>query len=446
MTVRSVVILSAATPYPRDSGKSVVLAGILDHLRRSLPESQIHYLHVGRPLSDLAGFGEVVVHELGRRRRGELVTNLAVGVPFRGLSLQEAFTASRSVRDRLRTVLATLDADLEIVDTIRMSQLTEGLAHRGRRVLYLDDLFSERYRRMLAVLDDDDAAAHFDPLGQFTAHVPAALRGLTRRKLFRRGLLFLEQALVARREVRAVRQVELSLLLNETEVRTLQERSGAAVAAVPPLVTSPSGPSTQWSGRPEFCFVGMLSIAHNDDGLAWFLRDGMPELLRAQPSAVLHVVGRGASPQVVELAATYGDSVRLHGYVEDLDALVGSCCAMVNVLRFGSGVKIKALDALARGLPVVTTEVGAEGIGAASPGLVVVGSAAAAGRALAHLSSPDARAAASRDAIRLFRERYAPEVVHAAYDAAFGTTSVATTRRAIEPAASGGHESPGTAP
>jgi glycosyltransferase involved in cell wall biosynthesis len=422
VNIRSVVILSAATPYPRDSGKSVVLAGFLEHFRRSMPETRIHYLHVGRPLPEVAAFGDIVVHELGRRRRRELVANLVIGVPLKGLSLQEAFTASRSVQARLRAVLATLDADLEVVDTIRMSQLTEDLPHRGRRVLYLDDLFSERYRRMLAVLDDDDAGSHFDPLGQFTVHVPGPLRGLTRRRRFRRGLLFLEQWLVARREVRAAQRVELSLLLNRQEVVPLQQRSGAAVMAVPPLIAPPDSRATRWSGRPEFCFVGMLSIAHNDDGLSWFLRDGMPELLRRHPDAVLHVIGRGASQPVVELAQGYGESVRLHGYVEDLDALVGACCAMVNVLRFGSGVKIKVLDALARGLPVVTTDVGAEGIGESSPGLLITGSAAEAARELARLTDPAHRAEAARDAARLYAERYAPEVAHAAYDAAFGTT------------------------
>jgi len=422
MTIRSVVLLSAASPYPRDSGKSVVLAGFLAHFRRSMPETRIHYLHVGRPLADLTEFGDIVVHELGRRRRGELIANLVLGVPLRRLSLQEAFTASRSVQARLHAVLATLDADLEIVDTIRMSQLTEDIPHRGRRVLYLDDLFSERYRRMLAVLDDDDAGSHFDPLGQFTVHVPGPLRGLTQRRHFRRALLYLEQWLVARREVRAVQRVELSLLLNRAEVATLEERSGAAVMAIPPLVAAPGRSDTQWSGRPDFCFVGMLSIAHNDDGLSWFLREGMPELLRLHPDAVLHVIGRGASPQVVELAEAHGEHVRLHGYVEDLDALVGSCCAMVNVLRFGSGVKIKVLDALARGLPVVTTEVGAEGIGESSPGLVIASSAAEAGRELARLTRPEARAAAAGDAARIYAEHYAPQVAHAAYDAAFGTT------------------------
>lgn len=441
MTVRSVVILSAATPYPRDSGKSVVLAGFLEHFRRGVPETQIHYLHVGQPLEDLADFGDIVVHELGRRRPHELVANLVLGLPFKGLSLQEVFTASRSVQARLRTVLATLDADVEVVDTIRMSQLTEGIPHRGRRVLYLDDLFSERYRRMLAVLDDDDAGSHFDPLGQFTVHVPGWLRGLTQRPRARRGLLLVERSLVARREVRAARRAELSLLLNRGEVTTLRERSGAAVMVIPPLIAPPARREAPWSGRPEFCFVGMLSIAHNDDGLSWFLRDGMPELVRRHPDAVLHVIGRGASAQVVELAQAHGDSVRLHGFVEDLDALVGSCCAMVNVLRFGSGVKIKVLDALARGLPVVTTEVGAEGIGESSPGLVIAGSAAEAGLELARLTDPAARAVAARDAARLYEERYAPGVVHAEYDSAFGT-AVATAAHPTRSPTGASHRAP----
>jgi len=185
----------------------------------------------------------------------------------------------------------------------------------------------------------------------------------------------------------------------------------------------------------------LLSIAHNDDGLSWFLRDGMPELLRLHPDAVLHVIGRGASPEVVELAGAFGESVRLHGYVEDLDALVGSCCAMVNVLRFGSGVKIKVLDALARGLPVVTTEVGAEGIGESSLGLVITGSPDEAGRELARLADPEARAVAARDAARIYRERYAPDVVHAAYDVAFGTAVVVTVQPVSGPARPATHRS-----
>lgn len=421
MTVQRVVIVSAVSPYPQDSGKSVVIAGFLEHFRSRMPAAEIHYVHVGRPLASQAGFDGVTVHEAGRRARLELVRSLLWGVPVQGLSLQEAFTASGQVAHRLGTLLTELDADLEVIDTIRMAQLVEHHRPRGRRVLYLDDLFSERYRRMLGVLDDD-RGSHFDPLGQFTVHVPSVLRGLTRHQSVRRWLLLLERRLVQRRELRAARQAELSLLLNAEEAQLLRERSGAAVQAVPPLVSVPSTTRAPWSGRPEFCFVGLLSIAHNDDGLTWFLREGMPELLRERPDAVLHVIGRGASPQVVELARQFGDSVRLHGFVDDLDALVAPSCAMVNVLRFGSGVKIKVLEAMARGLPVVTTAVGAEGIAESCDGLVVTSSARQAGRELARLADPEQREVASRDAARLYAERYAPEVVQAAYDAAFGTT------------------------
>jgi glycosyltransferase involved in cell wall biosynthesis len=56
------------------------------------------------------------------------------------------------------------------------------------------------------------------------------------------------------------------------------------------------------------------------------------------------------------------------GYVDDLGALFRSCLALVAPLTEGGGIKIKILEAMARGLPVITTPIGAEGIVAAADG------------------------------------------------------------------------------
>jgi glycosyltransferase involved in cell wall biosynthesis len=52
----------------------------------------------------------------------------------------------------------------------------------------------------------------------------------------------------------------------------------------------------------------------------------------------------------------------VEGFVEDLDAVFRESCAMVMPLLLGSGVKIKTLEALSRGLPVISTDFGVEGI------------------------------------------------------------------------------------
>lgn len=421
--VRSVAVVSAVAPYPSDSGKSMVIAGFLRHLRSRVPADQIHYLHVGSPLRSHDGFEGVQVHEMGRPSRLDQVRSLVRRVALSRASLQEAFLASPRVRSHVQQTLTDVDADLEIVDTVRMAQHVQRQRGRGRRVLYLDDLFSVRYSRMLEVLHDEDVDADFDPLGQFSSNVPQALHGLTQLPLTRRLLLRFERRRVRLSELRAAREHEVSVLLNEQEATDLSRETGARVVSVPPsiprLAEVADNPDL-WQGDPSFVFVGLLSLAHNHDGLVWFLQEGMPELLARRPDAVLHVVGRDASESLLHEAARYGSSVVVHGYVADLDDLLARSCALVNPLRFGSGIKIKTLDALARGLPVVCTPVAAEGIVPGSvPGVRVVADAREAAAALVELVDPEHRAAEAEGARRLYAERFSDPVVGEIYDEVF---------------------------
>jgi glycosyltransferase involved in cell wall biosynthesis len=404
----------------------MVIAGILRHLTSRLPVGAVHYLHVGKPLVDTKGFGDIVVHELGRPTRLDRVRGVLGAMRPRGPSLQEAFLWSRNLSEAIQKALADIDADLEVIDTIRLNQHVAGQTPHGLRVLYLDDLFSVRYDRMLQLAPAEAKESGFDPLGQFAENIPKPLRPLTRMSWSRRALLSTEARRVERRENQAAQSAALSLLLNEDETAALRARTGARVMAIPPSLPEIARPIHRWHGRPEFVFVGLLSLAHNHDGLCWFLRDGMEILLRERPDAVLHVIGRGAAPSLVERARRFADQVQFHGFVEDIDTAIGESCGLVNTLRFGSGIKIKTLDALARGLPVVATPFGAEGISNTSrPGLTIVNSAAEAGLALARLADRETRASEGAAAARLFAEHFSPAVVADAYDRAFGTIPTA---------------------
>lgn len=428
-TTRRAVIVSAVNPYPADNGKSTVLAGFLRHLRTRMGPENVHYVHIGRTIEDLAPFKGVRVHEAGRPTRLEKLAAMATEAGVHSRSLQETFMASKSVSERVQRLLAQIDADVEIVDTIRLLQHVGAQPVRGRRVLYLDDLFSVRYRRMLDTIEAGGAQSSFDPLGQFASNVPAPLRGLTRKPLSRNALLSLESRRVRRAEDAAAERSSMSLLLNDEEAAGLRERSGADVRVIPPWVRQRPAGQYVWDGRPEYVFIGLLTIPHNHDGLIWFLHEGMPELLKAQPDARLHIVGRDAPDSLLRSAAAFDDHVVVHGYVDDLDKAMMTRAAMVNPLRFGSGVKIKTLDALARGVPTVATRFGAEGIATHSePGLVIVEDAAQAGQALAWLADPAVRERHADGARRLYRERFADDVVMQAYDAVFGTSALADGR------------------
>ncbi|BDQ04518.1 MAG: glycosyl transferase [Candidatus Dojkabacteria bacterium] len=108
-------------------------------------------------------------------------------------------------------------------------------------------------------------------------------------------------------------------------------------------------------------FVGTLSWEPNVDGLMWFIKNAWDKLKNKRKNLKFYVVGRNPPERLIEVVAQHKDIV-LTGYVEDLEEYYRKCRVFVSPLRFGSGIKIKNINALYRGIPVVTTSVGVEGI------------------------------------------------------------------------------------
>lgn len=420
--IRSVALVSAVDPYPVDAGKKVVLAGFVAYFADRLGADRVHYVLVGPP-DRPAGPFPVALHRVDRPDRWAQLAAVATRIPTGRSSLQEALLRGSRTAAALRATLAAVAPDLVVFDTVRMGQYVSALPAPAaqRRICYLDDLFSDRYR---AVLDAQERFGDVtvDPLGNFAENVPGPLRPLATWRPTQRALLAVESRLVSRSERRAAHRFDRCLVVSPNEARILARRApGADVAAVPPMVSPPDRVQRRFAGRPEFVMLGLLSLAHNDDGLRWFLREVLPIVLRERPDAVLTVVGRHPGAAVVALARRLGDAVRLAGYVPVLDELLASTCAVVNPLRFGSGIKLKVVEALARGVPVVSTTVGADGIDAgAGSGLVLGDGPGEFAAALLALTAPQVNAEASAAAAAHFATIYARPAVFSAYDRAFG--------------------------
>lgn len=112
---------------------------------------------------------------------------------------------------------------------------------------------------------------------------------------------------------------------------------------------------------PHVFYAGTLSWEPNRDGIHWFLNDCWPEVRSTIPDATFHVCGRGADKDLVSLMQ-HSPGVEYHGFVENFESYMSTSRCAVVPLRMGSGMKIKSFDALYRGLPLVTTSTGAEGI------------------------------------------------------------------------------------
>lgn len=160
------------------------------------------------------------------------------------------------------------------------------------------------------------------------------------------------------------REEELALLARAGAIIAIQQEEAAFVAQALPSARVVLAPGTRTVAAPQppgdpdrLLFVGSRT-APNSDGLAWFLEAVWPQLRAASPGTRLDVVGTVCA----DLAGGVPEGVRLHGLVPDLTPFYRRAGIVVAPLRFGSGLKIKLVEALAEGKPVVATPVTLQGV------------------------------------------------------------------------------------
>ncbi|HET6789094.1 MAG TPA: glycosyltransferase, partial [Aquabacterium sp.] len=146
-------------------------------------------------------------------------------------------------------------------------------------------------------------------------------------------------------------------------------------------------------------FVGNFEYAPNVDAVQWLLGEIMPRLWRLLPQARLIVCGHALPASWRE---RWGDArVDWRGYVDHLPTVQAQASVFVAPLRFGGGSKLKVLEAMAAGLPLVSTREGLSGL-QAQHGVhaLVAETAEAQAQALADVLMDPARAAALGEAAR----------------------------------------------
>jgi glycosyltransferase involved in cell wall biosynthesis len=425
--MKRVLIVSTKYPFPTDDGKKTVLAGFLAYLLDRCGRDHVTYVVVGRKGGQPAA--EPACRTMWVAPPGRLTQIWNVFLSLCGLSqksLQEALTYAPRIERMLAGLVSEAKPDVLLLDTLRMGQYFWGsYLPNCLRVLFMDDLFYLRFRRMLRTSATNDGV-RFDPAGTFAPSLPGIARKLIKIAPLQNLLYRIESTKSERREVESPRQFDRCLLMNPNEARILRERCAqGSIRAVKPLLrVARCAPPRKFDGAPLFLLFGSLRHPVHRASVMQFLERSLDEALHAIPDARIEIVGDGADAALRTHCSRFGDHVAIRGFVERIDELFSSACALLVPLVAPGGLKLKTLTALFYGLPIVATDSGVDGI-LLRDGIDFLreNDLARFSRHMIRLCDVPFNREISANASRAFHEHYAKAQVYQDYDDIFECTS-----------------------
>jgi glycosyltransferase involved in cell wall biosynthesis len=166
---------------------------------------------------------------------------------------------------------------------------------------------------------------------------------------------------VKKEEIAAWRNADGVVLTSAADEKTLlSELPSSATSVVPNAVDLESFAPQPTEVDPErLLFFGAMNYHPNIDGVTYFVKEVLPLIVAERPNVVFEVIGQNPPAEILALA---GRNVTITGFVPDPRPYLDRASAVVVPLRVGGGTRFKIVEAMAKGRPIVSTTIGAEGL------------------------------------------------------------------------------------
>lgn len=154
--------------------------------------------------------------------------------------------------------------------------------------------------------------------------------------------------------------VDCAVVPSYEEAAILKRELPDAPVVVLPFMTDIVGTTSSFDERRDFVFIGGYNHSPNVDAVEYFVKEIWPAVRSGAPGAKFYVVGSHPPQRILDLAS---EDIVVTGRVDDLQPYLDRSRVCVCPVRYGAGVKGKVTTAMSHGLPVVSTTIGAEGMG-----------------------------------------------------------------------------------
>jgi glycosyltransferase involved in cell wall biosynthesis len=334
------VVIDEELPYPAVTGKRIRTMGLLERLARRHQITYVCHRNANpaevRPAADhfaALGIRTIVIDRpvpprSGVRFYARLAANLASSLPYSVTS----HTSTAMVR-ALEELARREPIDLWHCEWTPYAQAIRHLP--GRRVVMAHNVESVIWQRYHE----------------------------TETNLAKRWYIRQQWKKFLRFERAVLQEADLTVAVSDLDAERFQLDLG-----VPRVDVVDNGVDTrffhplgEWREPATLLFLGSLEWRPNLDGVAALLDRIFPAVQAEEPGARLLLVGRNP-PEWLQRAAASRPGVELHGNVPDVRPFLARAGMLVVPLRIGGGSRLKILEALASGTPVVSTRIGAEGL------------------------------------------------------------------------------------
>ena len=327
-----ILFLCHRFPYPADGGGKIRVLEMLRHLNRS---HEVHLVSMVRSDQEarLAPGLNAYCASYRAPRVHPLMQALRTGrCLLTGESLSVGFFGSRAVQQAVNKLTTNIAFDCIIAHCSAMGPYVEGIKNIPALIDFCD-MDSEKWRA-------------------YADHCTGPRRWLYR----------YEQRAVQRLERRLAARAGITTVATPGELQCLRAQGTARTCALIPVGVDVDyfSPLAEPVDPNLLCFVGRMDYFPNESCAGEFCRDVWPRIRQARPAARFAIVGANPTPRVRALADLPG--VEVTGTVPDVRPWLGRAVAMVAPLRIARGTQNKLLEALAMGVPVVTSTLAAQGL------------------------------------------------------------------------------------